>query len=154
MAGEYEIFWQLFLAVVLGGFLGLERAFAGKVAGLRTFALVSMGSALFVIISEIVARNYLGATNLDPLRMASQIVVGIGFIGAGLIIFHNRKLSGLTTAAGLWVSAGIGMAVGYKLYVIAVFVTILTLFVFTLMWLIEKKATRALKEIEEDIDEN
>src|SRR3990167_5681144 len=92
MAENWEILGQLFLAMVLAGFLGLERVFAGKVAGLRTFALVSMGSALLVIVSEQVSQRYLGLVDFDPLRMASQIIMGIGFLGAGLIIFFSLKI--------------------------------------------------------------
>ncbi len=136
---DWNIFLQLFVAALLGGFLGIERALARKTAGLRTFALVSMGSALFVVISEIIGSQYVNIAAFDPLRVASQIIVGIGFLGAGLIIFKESKISGLTTAAGLWVSAGIGVSVGYKLYSIAVFVTFLTLFIFTILWFIEVK---------------
>lgn len=145
MIQEWNMFIQLFIAALLGSFLGLERALAGKTAGLRTFALVSMGSALFVIISEMIGNNYLGVAAFDPLRVASQIIVGIGFLGAGLIIFKESRISGLTTAAGLWVSAGIGVAVGYKLYSIAIFVTILTLFIFTILWFIERKIKKEVK---------
>ena len=136
---DWNIFLQLFVAALLGGFLGIERALARKTAGLRTFALVSMGSALFVVISEIIGSQYVNIAAFDPLRVASQIIIGIGFLGAGLIIFKESKISGLTTAAGLWVSAGIGVSVGYKLYSIAVFVTFLTLFIFTILWFIEVK---------------
>jgi putative Mg2+ transporter-C (MgtC) family protein len=131
---------KLVLAVVLGGLLGLERSLARKTAGMRTYTLVSMGAALFVILAEIVGQHYmeLGIRNFDPLRVASQIIVGIGFLGAGLIIFQDNKLRGLTTAAGLWVAAGLGMAVGYGLYVVAAMVTILTLFVFTGLWYVER----------------
>jgi putative Mg2+ transporter-C (MgtC) family protein len=118
--------------------LGVERAFAGKTAGMRTYALVAMGSALFVIISLIIGEAYIGHTSFDPLRMASQIVTGIGFIGAGLIIFRNRKVSGLTTAAGLWVAAGIGIAVGYGFFAIGLMAALLTLLVFTVVWYIER----------------
>ena len=149
MAENWEILGQLFLAMVLAGFLGLERVLAGKVAGLRTFALVSMGSALLVIVSEQVSQRYLGLVDFDPLRMASQIIMGIGFLGAGLIIFREKKISGLTTAAGLWVSAGIGIAVGFKLYVIAIFAALLTLFVFTAMWFLESKAKKVMEDIED-----
>jgi len=149
MAENWEILGQLFLAMVLAGFLGLERVLAGKVAGLRTFALVSMGSALLVIVSEQVSQRYLGLVDFDPLRMASQIIMGIGFLGAGLIIFREKKISGLTTAAGLWVSAGIGIAVGFKLYVIAIFAALLTLFVFTAMWFFESKAKKVMEDIED-----
>ncbi|MEK7558578.1 MAG: MgtC/SapB family protein [Patescibacteria group bacterium] len=135
---------KLFVAVVLGMALGLERVVAHKTAGMRTYALVSMGSALFVIISEMVSMNYINASgiNLDPLRLASNIIVGVGFLGAGLIIFKDSQLVGLTTATGLWVAAGIGTAVGFGLYSLAVVATALTLFVFTVLWYVESRIKR------------
>jgi putative Mg2+ transporter-C (MgtC) family protein len=78
-------------------------------------------------------------SSFDPSRIASQIIVGVGFLAGGLIIFHKDHLQGLTTSAGLWVAAGIGMAVGFKLYAIAIFVTVLTLLIFGLFWQIEQK---------------
>lgn len=136
-----EMFIRLTAAAVLGALLGLERTLAGKNAGVRTYALVSLGSALFVIVSELVVIRYFNElrVTLDPLRIASQIVVGIGFLGAGLIIFRESKISGLTTAAGLWVAAGIGVATGFGFVALAIFATILTFLVFTLLWLFEKK---------------
>lgn len=128
-----DILVRLSLAVLLGGIVGIERTMAGKAAGMRTYALVSMGSALFVIISQIVELT----SDYDPLRMASQIVVGIGFIGAGLVVYNNNKTSGLTSAAGLWVAAGIGMAIGFDLVNLAVIGTVMTLLVFTILWKIE-----------------
>jgi len=140
-----NIFLQLAVAALLGGVIGIERSVAHKTAGMRTYALVSMSAALFIVISNVVTSQYIGITNFDPLRVASQVVVGIGFIGAGLIIFKRSKLRGLTTAAGLWMAAGIGMAVGYELYAIAVFVSALTIFIFTIMWAIENKVTKNIK---------
>lgn len=134
-----EQFIRLAVAMIFGLLLGTERVFARKVAGMRTYALVSMGSALFVIISVIITTKYLGVTSFDPLRMSAHIITGIGFIGAGLIIFRNSQVRGLTTAAGLWVSAGVGVASGFGLYAIASFVTVLTIFIFTFMWFIEEK---------------
>ncbi|GMQ94960.1 MAG: hypothetical protein BMS9Abin13_070 [Patescibacteria group bacterium] len=139
ISGNADIFLRIVVAMFLGILIGAERMAAGKTAGMRTHALVSMGSALFVIISIIVSEWYIGRTPFDPLRVTSQVIVGIGFIGAGLIVFTGSRLSGLTTAAGLWVAAGIGVAVGYGLYAIAVFVAILTLLVFTALWFIESK---------------
>jgi len=135
-----EMFIRLSVAMLLGVLLGAERITAGKTAGMRTHALVSMGSALFVIVSVLVSAEFIekGAVNFDPLRVAAQIVTGIGFLGAGLIIFTGSKLRGLTTAAGLWVAAGIGMAAGFGYYVIAIFVTAITLLVFTLLWYVER----------------
>ncbi|PIR57807.1 MAG: hypothetical protein COU71_02170 [Parcubacteria group bacterium CG10_big_fil_rev_8_21_14_0_10_38_31] len=140
-----NIFLQLIVAALLGGVIGIERSVAHKTAGMRTYALVSMSASLFIIISNVVTTQYIGITNFDPLRVASQVVVGIGFIGAGLIIFKRSKLRGLTTAAGLWMAAGIGMAVGYELYAIAVFVSALTIFIFTIMWIIEDKVKKNIK---------
>ncbi len=96
-----------------------------------------MGSALFVSISEIVAKVYILDAGFDPSRIASQVVVGVGFIGAGLIFTKESKLVGITTATGLWVSAGIGMAAGFGLFNIAIIATILTLFVFVVLWFLE-----------------
>ncbi len=137
-----EIFWRLAAATLLAALLGTERTLAGKVAGMRTYALVSLGSALFAIISQLVAVNYAGYFNFDPLRVASQVVVGIGFLGAGLIILRQQKISGLTTAAGLWVAAGLGLATGYGLYFVAAIVTVITFFVFNVLWLVEKWVER------------
>ena len=134
-----DFFVRLVVAAVLGGLLGFERTIAGKVAGLRTYALVSLGSALFVSVSELVVANSGGPTVVDPLRIASQVVLGIGFLGAGLIVFRESRVSGLTTAAGLWVAAGIGVTVGFGFYWLAIFAALLTLAVFTILWLIEKK---------------
>lgn len=135
------MFLKLFMAMLLGVILGIERTAAHKTAGMRTFGLVSMGAALFVVISEIITEKYLGIgiSTIDPIRMASQIIVGIGFLGAGLIMIRESGIQGLTTAAGLWVSAGIGVATGFGLYGLAIIATILTLFVFTILWFIEKK---------------
>jgi len=133
-----EPFVYLLVALLLGSTLGIERSFAGKTAGVRTFGLVSMGSCLFILISQFVTPSF-EAFSFDPLRMAAGIVVGIGFLCGGVIIFKDSTLTGLTTAAGLWVAAGIGMAVGYGLISLAFFTTIATLVVFTIFWFIEHK---------------
>lgn len=137
-----DIIFQIFAAAMLGILIGTERSAANKTAGMRTYALISMGSCLFVVISHAVSSQYVGITNFDPLRVASQIVVGIGFVGGGLIMTQGHKVSGITTAAGLWVSAGIGMAIGFHLYILAIFVTLLTLFIFTILWHIENHVKR------------
>ncbi|MDO8429980.1 MAG: MgtC/SapB family protein [bacterium] len=129
-----EVFWQLLLAVLLGSLIGIEREVAHKSAGMRTHALVSLGSALFSIVSQSVS----GPT-VDPTRIAAQIVTGIGFLGAGLIVFDQSKVKGLTTAAGVWVASAIGMAIGFKFYDIAIFSTILTILVFVVLWPLEQK---------------
>jgi len=129
-----EIFGQLLLAVILGSSIGIEREVAHKSAGMRTHALVALGSALFTIVSQALSGPY-----IDPTRIAAQIVTGIGFLGAGLIIFHNSRVQGLTTAAGVWVASAIGMAVGFRLYAISIFTTILTILVFVILWPIERR---------------
>jgi len=134
---DSSVFFQLTVALLLGSLLGFERLLAGKEAGMRTFGLVAVGSCLFIIVGEVVMKQYYGIYNFDPLRIASTIVTGIGFIGAGLIIFQH-ELKGLTTAAALWVVAAIGVAVGFKLYIIAMFTTFLTLFVCVGLWFVER----------------
>lgn len=139
LISNVDITLRLLVAMILGVLLGIERAVAGKTAGVRTYALVSIGAALFVIISVVVSGWYIGQMPFDPLRVASQIVVGIGFLGAGLIVFKESRLSGLTTAAGLWVAAGIGMAAGFGLFLLALIAALITLFVFTVMWFVEER---------------
>ena len=129
-----EIFGQLLLAVFLGLAIGVEREIAQKSAGMRTHALVAMGAALFSIVSAAVA-----GPHVDPTRIAAQIVTGIGFLGAGLIVFNQSRVQGLTTAAGVWVAAAIGMAIGFKLYQVSVFATVLTILVFLVLWPIEER---------------
>jgi len=142
-----EFFIRLAVAMSLGLLIGAERVFAQKIAGMRTYALVSMGSALFVIIAQLVMNEYDLYRNLDPLRIASQIIVGLGFIGAGIIIFKDSQITGLTTAAGLWVAGGIGIAAGYGLYSIAIFATILTLFTFSIVWFLESNLKKLFKKV-------
>ena len=135
-----DILVRLVMAVALGSLVGIERTLAGKNAGMRTYALVSMGSALFIIISSLVMFTLANPVGFDPSRIASQIVVGIGFIGAGLVFHddHRMKASGLTSAAGLWVAAGIGMACGFRLFYLALVSALLTLLIFTVLWYVEK----------------
>ena len=145
-----QIYLQMVLAVLLGGVLGLEREMAGKTAGLRTYALVSLGACLFSLISSNAFSTSVGISGFDPSRIASQIVVGVGFIGAGVIFVSKEKIRGLTTAAGLWVSAAVGMAVAYRLYDIAIFGTALTLVVFVFFWFLEKKIIKNLTKNEDE----
>ncbi len=142
------VFLQLILATLLGSLLGVERSLAHKTAGMRTYALVALGSALFVIIGQEVLTSLPNGVTFDPLRVASQIVVGIGFLGAGLIFVTKEGVSGLTTAAGLWVAAGIGMAVGFGQNSIALFTTAITLLIFTSFWFIEQKIEQAFENKE------
>jgi putative Mg2+ transporter-C (MgtC) family protein len=134
-----ELITRLSAALLLGMVIGTERLWAHKTAGMRTYALVAMGSALFVVISGEMVKSYAGLDGLNPLVLVAQIIVGVGFIGTGLIFTKDSKLMGLTTATGLWVSAGIGMAAGFGLYTIAIVATVLTLFIFIVLWFVEQQ---------------
>ncbi len=134
------MFLKLVLAMVLGGILGTERALlAHQSAGTRTFGLVSLGACLFIVVSNYVNSAYIGIADIQPLYMAAGIITGIGFLGGGLIIFRNDSLHGVTTAAGLWITAAIGMAVGFGLFAVAIFSALLSLVMFTGMWYVENK---------------
>lgn len=149
------ITWRLVAALLLGLVLGIERTTAGKMAGLRTYALVSLGAALFIVVAEIISTQYLSLTTFDPLRMAAQIPLGIGFLGAGLVIFRGSKLTGLTTAAGLWLAAGVGMACGFGLFGLAAVATLLSLLVFLLGFIehpFQKRLNQTLT-VEDSIDD-
>ena len=133
-----ETILRLIVAVLLGMIIGVERIWVHKEAGLKTHALVSMGAALFVMFSEAMAEKYINLPGFNPTMIASQIIVGIGFLGAGSIILHDNRLLGLTTAGGLWVTAGIGMATGFGLFSLAIISTVLVLLIFILLNIIEK----------------
>lgn len=132
---QLKLFGQLALAAFLGALIGLERSYIGKAAGFRTYSLIALGSCLFTILSQI---GFAGE-NIDPTRIAAQIVTGIGFIGAGLIIFQEQKIQGLTTAAGLWAVAAIGMAVGMKFYQLATYASLLILVILSIFSKLEFK---------------
>lgn len=133
-------FGQLLTALVLGMLIGTERTLAGKTAGLRTYGLVAMGSCLFIVVS-LGLKDSLGISSSDITRVVAGIITGIGFLGAGVIILRDQTLVGLTTAAGLWVASGIGVAVGFQLYEIALYTTLLTLLTFTAFWFIERSVS-------------
>jgi len=144
-----DIILKLFLAVGLGLLVGAERFLVHKDAGMKTHALVSLGSAVFVLISETLVQKYMGFPGLNPTMIPSQIVIGIGFLGAGSIMLYGSRLRGLTTAGGLWVTAGIGMAAGFGFYSLALIVTILVLLILILVNILEKP----IRKISEDIDQ-
>jgi putative Mg2+ transporter-C (MgtC) family protein len=127
-----EIALRVALAAGLGGAIGLERELREREAGLRTHMLVSVGAALFTLVSAYAWTDWRFSTQeglvFDPTRIAAQIVTGIGFLGAGAIIRQGLSVRGLTTAATLWVVAAIGMATGAGYYAAAVITTVLVLF--------------------------
>ena len=136
---------KLVLSMILGGIIGTERSvLAGQPAGTRTFSLVSMGATLFVVVANYVDLAYLGIQTFDPLHIAAAIVTGVGFIGGGIIVTRGGTIHGITTAAGLWIAAAVGVAVGFGMYTIAIFASVLALIVFTGMWYIEENFKRIL----------
>ncbi|MGA3086619.1 MAG: MgtC/SapB family protein [Thermodesulfobacteriota bacterium] len=120
MSQEMEMTLRLLVAATLGFVIGLQREWKEKPAGVRTLTLISVGSALFAIISEM---GFIGG---DPSRIAAGIVTGIGFLGAGAILHRQGGVEGQTTAAAIWATAGIGLAVGAGLYLIAIVVAAIT----------------------------
>lgn len=136
---EILIALQLTAAMSLGMLLGAERTMAGKTAGMRTHALVCMASTLYTSLSVLFVTSNPAFSDIDPFRVVGGIVTGIGFIGAGIIMFKDATLRGITTAAGIWVTSAIGVALGLGFYIIAVVATLLTLFVFRVLWMIENR---------------
>ena len=134
---------RLLVAGLLGGLIGLEREFRAKEAGVRTHFIVALGSALFMIISQFA----FGDQQHDAARVAAQVVSGIGFIGAGVIIFQKNSIRGITTAAGLWVAAAIGLACGAGMYALAATASILTILVLELMNLVNKYFSEKIVEL-------
>lgn len=137
----YEIIFKLSLACILGALIGLERESLNRPAGLRTYTLVCVGSALAMVVSIDIYLQYYHTVNADPGRIAAQVVSGIGFLGAGTIMREGATVRGLTTAAGLWVVACIGLAVGSGMYIPAVVTTVLILFVLIYFVKVEEKIT-------------
>ncbi|NIT03800.1 hypothetical protein GTO10_02610 [Candidatus Saccharibacteria bacterium] len=128
-------FWSILVALVLGAVIGAEREFHDKPAGLRTHTLIAIASALFTVLSM---SSAFGDGAADPTRIASQVLAGMGFVGAGVIISTRGEVRGVTTAASLWITAAIGMAAGLGEYALAVFTTVAALVVLWGFWLLEK----------------
>ncbi len=139
---EIEIITQLFLALILGSLIGLERELKRKEAGLQTYRLVALGACLFTIISLLLDKSGI----IDSSSIILAIAVGMGFIGAGAIFRGENKIKGLTTAAGLWVTAAIGLAVGAQFYLLAICATFLALIIFAGLGLLEEKFFKKKEE--------
>lgn len=120
---------RLFISFLLGAFIGVERQFRRREAGMRTFTLICMGSTAAMLVSIWIPQTYPDFLNGDPGRIAAQVLSGIGFLGAGAIIQSHGSIHGLTTAACIWVMAVIGLAIGAGMYIPAIIATVLTLFV-------------------------
>ena len=151
------LLFRLALAALLGGLIGLEREYRAKEAGLRTHFLVALGSCLFMLVSQYgfdlgavlaaLPPGSDGSVRVDVSRVASQIVSGIGFIGAGMIVLQKRFVVGLTSAAGIWTTAAIGVAVGGGLYAIAAAATALALAGLEVFRLVDRRVGTAKHEM-------
>lgn len=142
---------RLVLAAILGGLIGLERESMNKYAGFRTHTLVSIGSCLIMITSIEMYTKIGQGVNSDPARLAAQVVSGIGFLGAGTIIHSGFGVRGLTTAASLWVVAGIGLAVGAGNYITSIATTVIVFLVLVYMSPLEK-LIKTRKQSERNIE--
>ena len=136
-----EIFFQLFLASFLGAIIGFEREYKKKQAGLQTYSLVALGACLFTLLAFEFFNNFSikAGISFDPSRIIQAVAIGVGFIGAGIIFQKENKVEGLTTAAGLWATAAIAIAVGTKFYLPAVFATFLALLILVGLGELEKR---------------
>ncbi len=143
-------FLKIMLAATLGLLIGAERTIAGKNAGMRTFALVSLGSCLIIVMSLQIQPTFIG-DQFQISHIISGVVTGVGFIGAGMIFSKDNLLKGLTSAAGLWAAAAIGMASGFGLYTLAIFSTLMVLFVFTALWFVEEKIRISIESKEHNV---
>jgi len=144
---DFDTIDPLLIAALLGGIIGFERERSGKVAGLRTHAMVSLGAALLTLISVRLFYTYPsvnGEIGFDY-RIVSNIAVGIGFIGAGTILRRENRIEGTTTAASLWVAATIGIATGFRLYTEAITTTAIAYIILAGLWLVEKYLTREMR---------
>ncbi len=129
---------RIVVSLIIGSLVGIERKQKGQMAGLRTFSLISMGACIAMLLSIYVCQQTEGPLRGDPSRIAAQVLSGIGFLGAGAIIQMKGSVRGLTTAAGIWIIATIGMAVGCGLYLLSFVATALVLIVLTLLERIER----------------
>lgn len=135
---------RLLLSVLMGGLIGFEREHNNHPAGFRTHILVCLGSTLIMMLSIYGFSDFIGETNvrLDPARLATAVITGIGFLGAGTILFTGKSITGLTTAASLWVVAAMGLAIGAGFYFAAITVTCLVLII---LWMFNKVERRFLQ---------
>lgn len=141
---DADVALRLLVATILGSLLGLERSVAGKHAGMRTYALVALGSAVFTLAGVLASFQMAFFSGINPLQIAGSIVIGIGFIGAGLASMRIGDHVELTTASGLWVSAGVGMAAGFGFFGMAVAATVLAFLTFSVALQFENKVRRTV----------
>lgn len=138
---EIEVIVRLVVAAVLGACMGLERSLAGKHAGMRTYALVSLGSALFTVAGLVASYQLTSFAGTNPLQIAASIVIGIGFIGSGLAL-RAEHAAEITTASGIWLVAAVGMAAGFGYFAVALASTVLGLLIFSALSRLENRLRR------------
>jgi putative Mg2+ transporter-C (MgtC) family protein len=143
MLSSQEILLRILLAFLLSSAIGMEREFGNQAAGLRTHILVCVGSALVMLVSFHLFEIYGGQTTMDPARLGAQVISGIGFLGVGTIMKEGASIRGLTTAAGLWVVACIGLAVGAGFYLGAIVVTIIIVLTLTIVNRLDKRINKS-----------
>lgn len=153
--GEKEILIRLLLATVVGGITGIERERSNKVAGFRTHILVSLGACIASIISLDLFLQFYNISNLDPARLSAQVLSGIGFLGAGTIMKTSNRVVGLTTAAGIWSTACIGIAIGYGYYFLGIVSWLILLIVLYILKFMDSslkktKSGKIVLKIEDD----
>ncbi|WP_083511822.1 MgtC/SapB family protein [Alicyclobacillus acidiphilus] len=149
MHENWEFVVRLLLSGILGAAIGVERKVHYKQAGVRTHFIVAIGSALMMIVSKYAFMDIINNHTiiLDPSRVAAQVVSGIGFLGAGVIIFQRNAIRGLTTAAGVWATAGIGLAVGAGMYIIGIVSAVLVLVGFITLKPLERRFIRNIQHV-------
>ena len=151
-----EVIIKLLLAVIVGGFTGYEREKSNQFAGFRTHILVSIGSCITSIIALELFNNYSNISTMDPARLPAQVLSGIGFLGAGAILKNSNGIRGLTTAAGIWATACIGIAIGYGQYVLGIASWLLVMITLYMLKrfdkVISKKRETILKATIKDLD--
>ena len=139
---ELEVVVRLVVAAVLGACMGLERSLSGKHAGMRTYALVSLGSCLFTVAGLVASYQLTSFAGTNPLQIAGSIVIGIGFIGSGLAVLRGENHAELTTASGIWLVAAVGMTAGFGYFAVALAATILGVLIFSLLLKVENRLRR------------
>ena len=137
---------RIAVAVLLGGFMGMERGIKRRAAGLRTYMLVCVGSCMIMLTNQYIFQNYQSG---DPVRMGAQVVSGIGFLGAGtIIVTRHNQIKGLTTAAGLWASAGVGLALGIGFYEAALVGSLAVFLILTVLNILDHRVQGSTKGLE------
>jgi putative Mg2+ transporter-C (MgtC) family protein len=139
---ELEVIVRLIVAAVLGASMGLERSLSGKHAGMRTYALVSLGSCLFTVAGLVASYQLTSFAGTNPLQIAGSIVIGIGFIGSGLAMVKGEHHIELTTASGIWLVAAVGMTAGFGYFAVALAAAVLGVLIFSLLLKVENRLRR------------